>query len=266
MFRYFCILIVFYLLIPKPILAEEIEVEIWVNDSHPPYTYEKNGRAMGIYIEVMEKISQRMNGYTIKFIPAPWQRVKKEVERGKAFAFMPPYYHGHDWAYVWPYSLPIMEEAVVLVCRNEILETPRPNWPDDYLGLLIGNNTGYDGFGGSRFRQYVSEGKIALLELKTTAQNIMNLVKGRSDCYMANHLSFLMERKQLFESGKIDTNATHNLKLGPVISADSVYIGFTDRDNGKFDFKRDFLKKLNNELYKMYKSDEIRKIADQFIK
>ncbi|MCP4077016.1 MAG: amino acid ABC transporter substrate-binding protein [Gammaproteobacteria bacterium] len=266
MLRYFCILIVFYLSVSKAILAEEIEVVIWVNDSHPPYTYEKDGKAMGIYIEVMEKISQRMNGYTMKFNPAPWQRVKKEIKRGNAFAFMPPYYHGHDWEYIWPYSLPIMEEKVVLVCRNEILETPRPNWPDDYLGLLIGNNTGYDGFGGPRFRQYVSEGKMALQELKTTEQNILTLVKGRSDCYMVNHFSFIMEKKQLIESGRVNADAMQKIKLGPVISADAVYMGFTDRDNGKFDFKKDFHQKINNELYKMQKSDEIRKIADQFLK
>lgn len=248
------------------LLAQEIEVEVWVNDTHPPYTYEENGEAKGIYIEVMKRISQRMEGYTISFNPAPWQRVKGEVRRGNAFSFVPPYYHGHDWLYVWPYSLPIMEESVVVVCRAEVLKTPRPNWPEDYLGLIVANNTGYDGFGGDRFRQYVGEGKITLQETKTTKQNITMLVKGRADCYMVNKLSYAWEMKQLIESGQIQADDKLTIRESLVISSDAVYMGFTDRDKGKFYFKRDFHQKFNNELYKMYKSNEIRQIAENYVK
>ena len=63
-----------YLLLTQSSFAKEIEVEIWVNDTHPPYTYEENGNAKGIYIEVMKLISERMQGYVMKFVPAPWQR------------------------------------------------------------------------------------------------------------------------------------------------------------------------------------------------
>ncbi len=260
--RHLCAVITFCLLIAEPIHAEDIEVEIWVNDSHPPYTYTENGTLKGIYIEVLKLISDRMKGYVMTFNPAPWQRVKKEVEQGDAFAFAPPYYHGYDWQYVWPYSLPIMEETVVLICRNEVLKTPRPTWPNDYLGLTIGNNTGYDGFGGSKFRQYVGEGKITLQELKTTTQNIITLIKGRSDCYMANRLSYHWASKRLIESGRIKPATQHKVRESLVISSDAVYLGITDRDQGKFPFKRDFLQKFNNELYKMHKSKEILEIAE----
>ncbi|MCP3687531.1 MAG: amino acid ABC transporter substrate-binding protein [Gammaproteobacteria bacterium] len=258
-------MVLYLQLLTRPVFAEDIVVEIWVNDTHPPYTYVNNGKARGIYIDIMRLISERIEGYRMKFIPAPWQRVKKEVERGSAFAFMPPYYHGHDWPYVWPYSLPILEEEVILVCRNEVLKIARTVWPDDYLGLTIGNNTGYDGFGGFRFRQYVSEGKIRLRELKTTAQNIVTLLKGRLDCYMANRLSFVWEMKRLVKSNQVKEQAMHQISTSLVISTDAVYMGVTDSDKGKFSFKRDFLQKLNNELYKMYKSYEIRSIVDRYV-
>ncbi len=261
----FCTTVFTLQLLTRPVFAEDVVVEVWVNDTHPPYTYVNNGKAKGIYIEIMELISGRIDGYRIKFIPAPWQRVKKEVENGSAFAFVPPYYHGHDWPYVWPYSLPILEEEVILVCRNEVLETTRPIWPDDYLGLTIGNNTGYDGFGGFRFRQYVNEGKIKLQELKTTAQNIVTLLKGRSDCFMVNRLSFAWESKLLVKSNQIKEQAMHQISTSLLISSDAVYMGITDMDQGRFHFKRDFLQKFNNELYKMYKSNEIGKIVNQYV-
>ncbi|WP_019612896.1 substrate-binding periplasmic protein [Psychromonas ossibalaenae] len=227
--------------------SKEIEVSIWVNESHPPYLYTENSKAKGIYIEVLTRISERMQGYRMTFKPAPWPRVKHMIETGDEFAFVPPYYHGHDWLYVWPYSLPIMYESVVVLCRKDILKAPRPSWPDDYLGLKIANNNGFDGFGGPKFRQYVREGKITLEEAKTTERNLLKLARGRADCYMSNHLSYAWEMKRLKASGRLDEDNYHQIIKGAVISTDAVYMGFTDRDKGKFPFKRDFHLKFNNE-------------------
>lgn len=248
------------------VLAEEIEVTLMVNDSHQPYVYVEEKAVKGIYIAIMKLIDERLDGYKIKFDAAPWKRVKTDIEKGEAVAFMPPYYHGHDWLYVWPYSLSIMEESVIAICRNEIVKTPRLNWPKDYLGLKIANNSGYDGFGGAEFRQYVKEGKIQLEEAKTTEQNIQKLILGRNDCYMANRLSFAWEIKKLIQLGLVTQEDMQKITESVVISTDAVYVGFTDTDNGKFPFKRDFHQKLNNELYKMYKSGEIKKIAEEYVK
>ncbi|MFT5503998.1 MAG: polar amino acid transport system substrate-binding protein [Gammaproteobacteria bacterium] len=240
-------------------------VEILVNDSHAPYTYKESDEAKGIYIEIMKRISSRISGYDMVFNPVPWQRAKTEIQKGTAFSFVPPYYHGHDWPYVWPYSLAIMDESVVLVCRAEIMKSKRPNWPSDYLGLIIGNNTGYDGFGGTSFRQLVQKKKISLKEVKTTRQNILMLIRGRTDCYMANRLSLAWEMKKLRDLGQIDDLAESAITESLVISSDAVYMGFTDRDDGLFHFKRDFHEKFNNELYKMTKSNEIQEIAEKYL-
>jgi len=257
--------ILIYVLSITPIIAGEIEVAVLVNDTHPPYSYLEDGEAKGIYIEVMKRISLRMEGYSIKYKPAPWPRVKEEIKHGRGFSFVGPYYHGHDWPYVWPYSLPIMDESVVVVCRDEVLKTPRLQWPDDYLGLIIGNNTGYDGFGGAKFRDYVKEGKITLQEVKTTRQNILMLISGRADCYMVNRLSYAWEMKQLIEAGETKLYPNFSLTESLVISTDAVYMGFTDMDEGKYPFKKNFHQKFNNELYAMYKSNEIERITKEYI-
>jgi len=264
-FRHLSSGILFYHLTLTPILAEEIEVTVLVNDTHPPYSYVVDGKANGIYIEIMKQISMRMEGYRLNYKPAPWPRVKEEIKEGLAFSFVGPYYHGHDWPYVWPYSLPIMDESVVVVCRDEVLKTDRPNWPDDYLGLTVGNNTGYDGFGGPEFRRYVLEGKITLQEVKTTRQNLLMLISGRSDCYMVNRLSYAWEMKQLIESGQTKQYPRFSLKESLVISTDAVYMGFSDMDEGKYKFKKDFHQKFNNELYTMYKNNEINRISNEYL-
>jgi len=170
-------------------------VTIYVNESHPPYLYTKNGKADGIYIDILKKIDEKMPGYNFKFAPVPWKRAKFMMESGQGFAFVPPYFHGHDWPYVWPYSLPIMIEAVALICHPEILKKKRLLWPQSYLGLSIGNNSGFDGFGGPKFRELVMENKIFLKErAKHTRENILKLLAKRFDCYMVNRGSYARKK------------------------------------------------------------------------
>ncbi len=254
------------LLLSRLSFAQQIEVNIVVNDSHPPYVYTEEGDIKGIYIEVLKRVSKRMDGYTLTMTPAPWKRVKKLIRLGKAFAFVPPYYHGHDWLYVWPYSIPIMDESVVVVCHKDILKTPRPKWPEDYLGLIIANNSGYDGFGGPVFRKHVKEGTITLTEAKTTQQNLLRLVRKRVDCYMVNQISVQWRIKTMLESGDLTEAEKASIVEGVIISTDAVYMGFTDRDQGRYYFKRDFVQKFNNEIYKMKKSGEIKGIYQEYFK
>jgi len=258
--------IIFMLFFARPSFAEKIEVEILTNDSHPPYVYIQEGDIKGIYIEVLKRISERMSDYKLTITAAPWQRVKKLIEVGKKIAFVPPYYHGHDWHYVWPYSISIMDERVVVICHKELLNTPRPNWPEDYTGLIIANNSGYDGFGGPTFRKLVKEGSITLAEAKTTQQNLLRLIRKRVDCYMGNQISVQWRIKTMLESGDLTAAEQEDLVEAAVISTDAVYMGFTNRDQGRFYYKEDFVKNFNNELYKMKKSGEIKQIYEEYFK
>ena len=258
--------IIFILFFARLSFAAEIEVDILANDSHPPYVYVEEGDIKGIYIDVLKRISERISGYKLTITPAPWQRVKKLIEVGKKIAFVPPYYHGHDWHYVWPYSISIMDEKVVVICRKDVLNTPRPNWPEDYIGLVIANNSGYDGFGGPTFRKFVKDGTITLAEAKTTQQNLLRLIRKRVDCYMGNQISVQWRVKTMLESGDLTLAEQENLVEAAVISTDAVYMGFTNRDQGRFYYKDDFVKKFNNELYKMKKRGEIKRIYEEYFK
>ena len=259
-------IVIVVLLCSRLAFAQQIDVNIVVNDSHPPYVYTEQGDIKGIYIEVLKRVSQRMSGYKLSFTPAPWQRVKKLIELGKAFAFVPPYYHGHDWKYVWPYSISIMDESVVVVCHKDVLDTPRPNWPEDYIGLTVANNSGYDGFGGPVFRKHIKDGSILLAEAKTTQQNLLRLVRKRVDCYMGNQISIKWRIKSMLESGDLTQAEKDSIVETVIISTDAVYMGFTDRDQGRYYYKRDFVQKFNDEIYKMKKHGEIKDIYKEYFK
>lgn len=261
---YFLLLAV---LMTLPVLAEDIKVTILVDDAYKPFSYKENNVAKGMYIDVLHTAFSRIQGFTVTMEPIPWQRGKHMMEKGAALGLAPAFFHGHDWPYLYPYSLPFYTETIIAVCGADILSTPRPNWPDDYIGLTIGNVTGFDGWGGEAFYSLVREGKIHIQEAKGSASNILILAQGRVDCIMMEDRAFDYQFRELKERGLYDKEMKP-LKKGVIIGTDPVYIGFSKpaREQGKYPFQFEFMQAFDSEIYKMIKSGEIAKIMDAYQK
>jgi polar amino acid transport system substrate-binding protein len=247
--------------------AKDIEVTVYADDNYPPYSFQQNGEAQGIYTQILKQAFAKMTDYNINIKPVPWKRGLKLIETGIGFALYPPYHRTKERPYMWPYSIPILDERVVLFCREEILQnTKRPQWPDDYYGLIIGNNAGF-ALGGDKFWQAVKEGKIKVSEAKGNQENLLMLGLRRIDCYMNDRLSILLELKRLKESGQYDEGGKHaKLIEGITISIEQGFLALTDRDHSKYDYKEDFLKKFNTIIYDMRRTGELQEIVEQFIK
>ncbi len=247
--------------------ADETKVTILVDDAYKPFCYGETGKARGMYVDVLRTAFSRMKDFQVTMLPVPWKRGKKLMEEGKGFGLTPAFFHGHDWPYLYPYSLPFYTEKIIAVCDERVLEKPRTNWPDDYVGLRIGNVAGFDGWGGEPFRKLVAEGKIKYEEAKGSNLNIIKLGRGRVDCIMMEEKAFDYQFKKLKVNGKYDEGGKDVVvQKASVIGTDPVYIGFskTARLAGKYPFQDDFMQELDSILYKMHKSGEIEKIMAQF--
>jgi len=222
------IAIIFCLIFSSAVFAKDINVVVYALDDYPPYSYEENGEIKGIYTEILKKAFSGMKGYKIDIKGVPWKRGLKYIELGTGFALYPPYYHPEKRPYMKPYSVPILEEKVVVFCTEKILEHPRPVWPEDYYGLTIGNNMEFK-IGGDKFFKAVKEGKIKIDEADGTRQNILKLGKGRTDCYINDRLSIVWEIGRLRKSGEYKDNYA-KITEGVVVSSQNGFLGFTDRD------------------------------------
>lgn len=253
--------------IPSLVFAADIEVQIYADESYPPYTYLDEGELKGIYTEILQKAFSRMKGYKVKINAVPWKRGLSYIESGKGFAIYPPYHRTQQRPYIWPYSIPILDERVIVVCRDEVLtSTIRPTWPDDYFGLVIGNNAGFS-LGGDRFWQAVKDEKITVNEANGNEINIMMLGLGRSDCYMNDRISILWELKQLKAAGKYDEGGKHaRLMEGATISIEQGFLGFSANGGDRYPYMDDFILKFNTEIYAMRRSGELQKIIDDFVR
>ncbi len=185
------------------------------------------------------------------------------LKAGSAFALYPPYMNLKDEPFTWPYSLPLFEEVVVAVCTREVASRPRPRWPDDFHGLRIGNNAGFL-VGGEQFNAAVKAGKIVLEEASDTRTNIIKLSLKRIDCYINDRMSIRLTQAALAREGRLGPAAVG--VEAAVIAREHGFLGFTDRDQGKFPFKTDFLKQFDAIIYDMQRKGEIERIARDFFK
>lgn len=250
-----------------PAAAADIPVTLYADAGYPPYSYEKDGKAAGLYFEIVKAAVARMHGYAVQIQPVPWRRGMALIRGGTGFALYPPYMNVRDEPWTWPYSLPLFEERVVVVCRKEVLAArPRRKWPDDFQGLVIGNNAGFI-VGGEAFDAAVRDRKIVMEEARDSVTNILKLGMRRIDCYVNDRTSIQWTKNQLKAQGKYDEGGQHaELVEAAVVATEQGFLGFTDRDNGKFAFKNDFVRQFDNAIYQMKRTGDIDAIARNFFR
>lgn len=258
-------LIVLLLCIAQPLMASEIAVTIHVDGNYRPFSFSENGKAKGIYIDILETAFSRMPGFSVSLQPVPWNRGKSIMENGQGFGLAPAFFHGHDWDYLYPYSHPFYTETIVAACTAETLSTARAQWPQDYIGLRIGNVAGFDGWGGEEFHELVDQEKIMYREIRGSREIILMLAKGRLDCIMMEKTAFSHTLRNLTQEGLYDPETDATLKTGAVIGSDPVYIGYSKpaRLENKYPFQFEFMQAFDSEIYRMLKSGEIEDILNQ---
>lgn len=253
-------LTVFLLLLSTTVWAKT-PVTVYGDHNYPPYAYLEGKEAKGIYTEILRKAFSRMPDYAVTIELVPWARGLNFIETGEGFAIFPPYHHPAARPWIKPYSVPILEESVVVFCTQDTLPKSGNRWPEDYYGLTIGLNLGFK-LGGDTFWKAVEERKIRLEEATGSRPNILKLGANRIDCYMNDRLSVLFELDRLKKSGEYKGAA---FVEGALVSSEKGYLGFTDMDKGKFPFKEDFVKKFNAEILRMQASGELQSIIDSHI-
>lgn len=243
------------------ISAKDIPVVVYADQDYPPYAYKEAGIVKGIYTDILKAAFAKMQGYNIEIKAVPYKRGLAYLEKGTGFAIYPPYHRTKARPYIWPYSIPILDEKVVVFCREGVMKNnPRARWPQDYYGLKLGNNAGYK-LGGDKFWAAVDSGKIKLKEGGSNTKNILKLGLKRTDCYMNDRISILWELNRLKHAGTYSEGTKHvKLIEAATITIEQGFLGYTDRDNGKFTYKGNFVKQFDTIIYDMRKTGELQRI------
>ncbi len=240
-----------------------VDVTIYADDGYPPYSYGEDGKARGIYAEILNKAFEQMPQYRVTVVPVPWKRGLRLLESGQGFALYPPYFRPDERPYI-KYSEPILDEQVVVFCNR--LTTSNRNlktWPDDYVGLTIGTNAGFL-LGGKEFDRYVAAGRITRDSSTSSHGSVLKMLSGRNDCYINDRLAIRWEVDQIRRHGEVEAQRIAIVETNRLYS-EKGHLGFTDRDDGRFEFKNNFMQDLNAAIIRMKNDGEIDRAVERFL-
>ncbi|MGY3895495.1 substrate-binding periplasmic protein [Aeromonas enterica] len=238
-------------------------VEILADANYPPYSWQEGDEVKGIYADIVRSVTASMDDYEVVIKAIPWRRGLSMVEQGSAFAIFPPYYQPDSRPWIWPYSQPLLDEELVVMCGAGVaVNTPQAQFPADYYGLRFGMNAGFT-IGGAPFWQAVQQQKIGLEEVKSNRENLLKIVRGRVDCTINDRLSLLYELLNMIKGNQLAVADMSQLKQGPVLSKEQGFLGYSRK--GEFDFKEDFAEQFDKRLYELKKRDGIRSIVEHYL-
>ncbi|HVK93676.1 MAG TPA: transporter substrate-binding domain-containing protein [Noviherbaspirillum sp.] len=236
------------------------KVIIYGDDDYAPYSFVENGQLKGIYVDILKKAIEKMpSTYQIELQPVPWKRGLAELESGTGFGLFPPYMKKKERPYINPYSVPMLKEEVVLFCRDDVMASPRKKIPDDFTGLTIGVNAGFNISEG--LSAGAKSGKLNLAESKGNDSNLKKLAGKRIDCYANDRGSILYTAKKLRSDPQF---GNFKMSEAAVISGEDGYIGYSA--NTKVPYKADFIEKMNAALETVKKEGVVAKAVDAYLK
>ncbi|MBU2705666.1 transporter substrate-binding domain-containing protein [Zooshikella marina] len=250
----------------EPAEKQKKTVTIYVDDNYRPYSYAENNKAKGVYIDVLQAVFDKMTPFDVNMVPVAWPRGKQIMEQGKGYGLAPAFFHGHDWPYLYPYSLHFYIEKIAVYCHPSVLIKKRVNWPDDYKGLHIVNIAGFDGWGGKKFRRMIDQKLVKYSEVRGMENMLLMVSLGRADCLLSEEGAFNAINEQLLFNRIHSANGRYKaLKKVAISGEDPVYIGYSEvaLKEGKYPFHNKFSKMFDSELYKLKKSGEVYQIMQK---
>jgi polar amino acid transport system substrate-binding protein len=240
------------------VFAKEIEVTIYCDDAYTPYSYEEKNQPQGIYTKIIREAGKKLKGYKLKIIPMPWNRAMLAIEKKQVFAVYPPYLRTKERPFIGSYSVPILEETIVVYTRKELLNESRSRWPEDWYGKKIGIFLGTIDIAGTKFTNAVAENKIKMIEEKGHEINLLHLGNGKIDAYVNDRNSILYAISELKKKHK--WQQASELVEAAVVSKEWGYLAFS-KDDPKYPFKEDFIKKFNSAITQLQEEHKIEKIV-----
>ncbi len=254
-----------YLAVQGTALAQTpISVTVLCDASYPPYSYAENGEAKGLYSDILRAAFARMPGYRVSIRPVPWPRGLAALEKGTAFALLPPYYRPVERPWM-DYSRPILEESVVAFMRSELAQQLAiEDFPAAYAGLRIGLNRGFNIIAAPDYKRMLAAGQVQQSYASDNRTNLLQLKRQRIDVYINDRLSILWELQQMRDQHLLGNTGLDWLVEGPRLSSEHGHLGYTRLNPQAYAYKQDFMQRLDQVLLDLEADGSIARLAAHY--
>lgn len=231
------------------------EIVLYHDESYPPYSYkDDDGKPVGIYVELLKIVDERLEDYVFIFEPVPWKRALNYMETGEGFAMFPPYFRPEERPWL-DYSIFLMEEGIAAVIDRNNSSLPVKNWPEEFKDKVVGINSGFS-------FPIVDEFKDKVFKVDSSPSNLVALRKLREkriDVYVNDSLAIAATIQEM----KLKNEATPDIHIAFTLSKEMAFLAVSH--NHKNDFKDDFVKQVNSVLNEMRMKNEIEEVVTNFL-
>lgn len=174
--------VIFLLMSPIPMIYAD-PVNVSVDEAYPPYMYNRNNVATGLYPEIVAAIFARI-GRDTSVSALPWKRALKLGEAG--FGGVAGIYKNKERLTIYDYSAPLYEEKMVLYVKKGHA------FAFSNIADLKGKKVGLN-FGWSYGDAIDSARKAGLFStddsVKNNLANFRKLIGERTDCFIVDELA-----------------------------------------------------------------------------
>lgn len=237
-------------------------IVLYADEAFPPYSYVEQGRLKGIYVDQVRAAVTRLKQYQVELRPIPWERGLAELAQGRIFGLFASYRRS-ERAYIKHYSAPLQLEHVAVFCRQQVLQSPRTDWPRDYGDLRIGINQGFAM--SDVFVQARQSGAIRVTQFKGNEENLLALAAGKTHCYVNDRLSILWNFKRLQRDPRTKASmAALDLRETMTLSSESAHVVFGPGETDAA--QKAFIADLDRELAQQHRSGEAQAIVTRYLK
>ncbi len=181
--NYFIIGIIFlFVLISKSALSGNSLIFLG-DDDFPPYSYQENGKLVGIDVEIIEEMAKRLNiDITIKLVP--WKRLIKMTQSGQCDGSFSLFHTENREKFAfYAFSQPIHVSRFPLFFKKG--KKIQFNTIEDLYGKIIGINRGFSI--SEAFDAAVKQGKIIVNIENEVDENIVLTANSSIDGFTNNY-------------------------------------------------------------------------------
>ncbi|WP_051709960.1 substrate-binding periplasmic protein [Andreprevotia chitinilytica] len=236
-------------------------VVLYGDDNYAPYSYVENGQFKGIDVDFLQQAAALLKpGYEVELRPLPWKRGLASLANGSIFGLFPPGLKP-ERTWVSPYSVPLYRETDVLFCNKEVMKRKRTRFPEDFVGVVIGINSGF--LLSARLMDAARAGKVKLEETKGNESNLKKLALKHIDCYASDRGAAYYTAAKLRtdpEAAKLKLKLIEAVEL----SGEETYIGYSINNNPPY--KNDFVKKMNAAIEQLKRNGNMKAIVTSYYK
>ncbi|WPC06174.1 transporter substrate-binding domain-containing protein [Pseudomonas benzenivorans] len=241
-----------------------VDVVILCDAGYPPYSYAEEGEAKGIYADILRVAFARMPDYRVRIRPLPWTRALAELAKGRAFALYPPYKRTSERPWM-DYSRPILREKLVVFVRADVARklSDKP-FPQAYVGLRIGQNSGFINILDQDYQRMLGRGELHQVRVKDNRTSLAMLYRGRLDAYINDRRAVLWELERMHSNGVLGEMGLTWIVEGPWLSGEEGHLGYSRSRPRAYPYKEDFKKHLDAILADLEREGVIYRIVTRY--